>query len=529
MSLRLIGNHTSSNGSTGNGSIANRARNPSANAAPASRRSAPESKTAKAKALQPKTFQPSQAGTAWRNLLQPRHGELLRAAFSAGCILLDGLCILACAMLAPRLYQNTLPLDHAPQPSLAELGGLMLLLFVSLNLAHGDYGFRRLLNGENRILLRLEYWALALLGALAFEFALRESQAISRGAALLFFAGGGLALVAARELTARLAAHVSTNSLLFVERLLLVGYEPEISAFFRRYSDKANGVEIVSAAVLRGPDTLEEDLALAVATARIFRPDDIFIMASWADDSTVAACIDSLSCLPAALHMGPGHMLDRFAEAEIVRLGSIASLQLARRPLNLYEIALKRTFDILGAAVGLVLLAPLFAAIAIAIKLDSPGPALFAQHRYGFNQTPFRMYKFRSMTTLEDSANLVQVVPGDPRVTRVGRLLRHANLDELPQLLNVLLGQMSLVGPRPHALAHDHMFARTIGLAARRHNVKPGITGWAQVNGFRNAIDTESIRNRIQHDLYYIDHWSLWFDLRILVLTFSPKAFRNAH
>ena len=154
----------------------------------------------------------------------------------------------------------------------------------------------------------------------------------------------------------------------------------------------------------------------------------------------------------------------------------------------------------------------------------------FLQRRYGFNQQPFRIIKFRSMTTLEDSATLRQVTTGDRRVTRVGRILRKTSIDELPQMINVLKGDMSIVGPRPHAVAHDQQFERSIALYARRHNVKPGITGWAQVRGWRGETDTPGkIRGRIEHDFQYIDTWALWFDLAIIVRTvFSRETFRNA-
>ncbi|MBV9244967.1 MAG: sugar transferase, partial [Methylobacteriaceae bacterium] len=148
-----------------------------------------------------------------------------------------------------------------------------------------------------------------------------------------------------------------------------------------------------------------------------------------------------------------------------------------------------------------------------------------------FNQQSFRIVKFRSMITSEDGADVRQAVRNDSRITRVGAFMRRWNIDELPQLINVLKGDMSLVGPRPHALAHNQHYERKIALYARRHNVRPGITGWAQVNGFRGETATEDrMRSRIEHDLYYIDNWSLWLDLRILALTLlSPKAFRNAY
>jgi exopolysaccharide biosynthesis polyprenyl glycosylphosphotransferase len=169
--------------------------------------------------------------------------------------------------------------------------------------------------------------------------------------------------------------------------------------------------------------------------------------------------------------------------------------------------------------------------IALAIKLDSRGPVLFRQQRHGFNQKPFGILKFRSMTTLDNGDVIVQARQGDARVTRVGRVLRRTSLDELPQLINVLKGDMSLVGPRPHALAHDREYEQKIALYAHRHNVKPGITGWAQVHGYRGETDTDGkMQKRVEYDLYYVDNWSIFLDLQILFLTaFSRKTFTNAY
>ncbi|MBM3607072.1 MAG: exopolysaccharide biosynthesis polyprenyl glycosylphosphotransferase [Alphaproteobacteria bacterium] len=205
-------------------------------------------------------------------------------------------------------------------------------------------------------------------------------------------------------------------------------------------------------------------------------------------------------------------------------------MHLVRRPLSTLDIILKRLFDVVIASIALVLLAPLFLVMAALIKLDSKGPVFFLQRRYGFNQEPFRIWKFRSMTTLDDGPVIKQATANDVRVTRIGRFMRRTNIDELPQLVNVLKGEMSLVGPRPHALAHDQLYERTIALYARRHNVRPGITGWAQVSGLRGETNSDAkMRRRVEYDLYYIDNWSLMFDVKIMILTvFSRKAYRNA-
>jgi putative colanic acid biosynthesis UDP-glucose lipid carrier transferase len=179
----------------------------------------------------------------------------------------------------------------------------------------------------------------------------------------------------------------------------------------------------------------------------------------------------------------------------------------------------------------LIALAPLFLLVAIAIKLESPGPLLFRQTRCGFNGRRFRIIKFRTMSVSEDGESVQQAVAGDVRVTRVGKWLRRTSIDELPQLLNVLRGQMSIVGPRPHALAHDREFDKVVRNYAFRQRVKPGLTGWAQIHGFRGPTpNPESVRRRVEHDLWYIDHWSLWLDILILLRTAIELARgRNAY
>jgi undecaprenyl-phosphate galactose phosphotransferase/putative colanic acid biosynthesis UDP-glucose lipid carrier transferase len=168
---------------------------------------------------------------------------------------------------------------------------------------------------------------------------------------------------------------------------------------------------------------------------------------------------------------------------------------------------------------------------AIAIKLDGPGPVIFRQHRNGFNGRQFVIFKFRTMTVQENGPAVAQATRDDPRVTAIGRLLRSASIDELPQLLNVLKGDMSLIGPRPHALAHDNYFENILGDYAFRHHVKPGITGWAQCNGARGATPSiEDISERVKLDLWYINNWSFWLDVQILIKTFfEVLRKRNAY
>ncbi|WP_084806632.1 exopolysaccharide biosynthesis polyprenyl glycosylphosphotransferase [Bradyrhizobium sp. NAS80.1] len=206
--------------------------------------------------------------------------------------------------------------------------------------------------------------------------------------------------------------------------------------------------------------------------------------------------------------------LDRGGRADIA--GRVAR-QAPRRDPNC---ASKRVLDVVLALTGIVFLFPLFLAVAIAVRLETPGPVLFRQSRGGRNGKCFRILKFRTMTCMEDGVEVCQARSGDPRITRVGSVLRRTSFDELPQLFNVICGHMSLVGPRPHALVHDAMYSELITAYSSRQVVRPGITGWAQVNGFRGETrEIAAMEGRVQHDLEYIRQWSLWLDIVIIART----------
>jgi Undecaprenyl-phosphate glucose phosphotransferase len=242
------------------------------------------------------------------------------------------------------------------------------------------------------------------------------------------------------------------------------------------------------------------------------------------------ALASALSELPVDVHVVPVEAIDLMAVSRITQFGNMVTMRIFQSPLTPFNRAIKRAFDVAAAITGLILLSPFFVVVALAIKADSRGPVLFRQTRHGYNNEPIRVLKFRSMTVMEDGDNFRPVIRHDPRVTRLGRFMRHTNIDELPQLFNVLVGDMSLVGPRPHATSQNEVFAELISSFSRRHNVKPGITGWAQVNGYRGETDTlEKMLRRVEHDLYYIDNWSLLLDLKIIVMTlFSRKVYWNA-
>jgi Undecaprenyl-phosphate glucose phosphotransferase len=469
--------------------------------------------------------------TGWAQAMPNKNTALLRGTFAIMATLADVCAITLTAVIIGTVYHGLAYGVRGMVENFLQLGLFIALIFTLSNAMRQDYAIANYLSFSGHGRRSLFLWNIAFIGALASAFVTKTSAELSRVTFLSFYVFGFVAVCLTRALIVRSVKASAASGGVSARRVFLVGYENDMRKFIERYAPWEAGLHVVAASVLRTDGDLREDLALAAASARMMLPDDVFVLVPWSDETTIDACLDAFLRVPASLHLGPERVLDRFVDARIDKVGPIASLNLVGRPLSPFDVLIKRVFDMVVALGALVLLSPLMCVVAILIKLDSPGPALFFQRRYGFNQEPFRIAKFRTMTTLDDDRHVTHTSEGDVRITRIGRWMRRYNIDELPQLINVLRGQMSLVGPRPHAVAHDQLFEQTIVLYARRHNVKPGITGWAQVNGFRGGIsDDAKIRMRIEHDLFYIDNWTLLLDLRILFLTvFSPKAYRNAY
>jgi Undecaprenyl-phosphate glucose phosphotransferase len=258
-----------------------------------------------------------------------------------------------------------------------------------------------------------------------------------------------------------------------------------------------------------------------IALSKIQRVDEIVVAMPWQASTDLQDLIKRLKTVPVDVKLCPDYIGTYLPARGFHAIAGIPMLSVLERPLSGWSLVLKALEDRILAVLFVALLSPVLALVVLAIRLDSPGPILFRQQRWGFGGNPIVVYKFRSMYHGRvEAPHVPQATRDDPRVTRVGRFLRKTSLDELPQLLNVLKGDMSLVGPRPHAVAHNEQYAKVIDDYLARHRVKPGITGWAQVNGLRGETDTpEKMRRRVQFDLHYIDNWSLVFDLKIILLT----------
>ena len=275
--------------------------------------------------------------------------------------------------------------------------------------------------------------------------------------------------------------------------------------------------EIASLGITR---SLRSKLADVIQFAKDERIEDIYLLVNWHHHRAIYGILHALDVLPISVHLVPDESAAQFMSYPVTTIGGTWTAVLRRAPLSHIERAAKRCFDLGLATAGLLTLLPLMLVTALLIKLDSRGPVFFLQKRNGFNGQAFNIFKFRTMHVLEDGPVIPQATRNDPRVTRLGRWLRRSSIDELPQLFNVIRGDMSLVGPRPHAISHNSEYEKLIANYAFRHHVKPGLTGWAQVNGYRGETrQIEQMERRVEHDLWYINNWSPLLDLRIVLQT----------
>ncbi len=365
-----------------------------------------------------------------------------------------------------------------------------------------------------------------LLAMFALAFATKSSAELSRIWMLSWWLTLLLMLPGTRIAVALFAGRTESGRALR-SRVLVLG-DAGRTRDFLDYSTRWRQDEIEIAGIYAVDDsgdwaasTPDGGVDEAIERCRRERIDRIVVTLSWDDLERIAVLSRRLAHVAVDVDLAPGAIAYRLGPARHAPLDGLPALSLISRPLGLGARLTKAVMDWLLALGLLVLTAPLMLAAALAVKLTSPGPVLFRQQRYGYNNRVITVYKFRTMRAdAAQNADVPQARRGDPRITPVGRLLRSYSIDELPQLLNVLGGSMSLVGPRPHAVPHNRYYAGLIDDYDRRHTVKPGITGWAQVNGYRGeTADPFLMEKRVEYDLYYIRHWSLLLDVRILIRT----------
>jgi len=396
----------------------------------------------------------------------------------------------------------------------------------------GGYGFKRLSMLRWQATRVGMIWGMTMSVLLLVAFIGKESESYSRGWALGWMVATMALLIVERGILHLLIVWWARRGYL-VRYVVIVGAGEtgaRLAAALRQAQD--GNIEILGFFDDRGARVPQEIYGLQVLgstddlllLARRQRIDEVIVALPLSAEQRLKLLFDKLRQLPVDLRLSAEAIAGALPIRGISYAGRIPMFEVADRPLKHWSALTKFVEDKVLGVLLLILFAPVIAIVALLIKLDSRGPMLFIQERFGFNNNVIRVLKFRTMhVDRGDVSGAQRTVRHDPRVTRVGRVLRALSLDELPQLINVVRGDMSLVGPRPHAItmrAGDSLYHDAIASYLNRHRVKPGITGWAQVHGLRGEVDTiEKAQARVEHDLYYIEHWSLWFDLRILIAT----------
>jgi Undecaprenyl-phosphate glucose phosphotransferase len=436
------------------------------------------------------------------------------------------LIVLACALLSFWAYL----------PGFGEISGQYIVVIAAgiLLQAHffqlaGLYRFEKFGELQYQLGRLLAAWSLTFFALVTAAFLTKVSADYSRGWALIWFSTAFFALVCLRvALYYRLRSWIAAGRL--QQNIAIVGADEHGRRLVQYLNGMRSGnfrvIGIFDDRASRVPEVIEghprtgtvDDL---LRLARSERIDQILVALPWSAEERHLEILRKLKTLPVDVRLSPDLIAFRLAHSSFGRIGAIPTIEVSQKPLSDWKLLSKDLEDRILGALILLFIAPVMLIVALLIKLDSPGPSLFRQKRYGFNNQIIEVFKFRTMRHEAcESETVPQATRTDPRVTAIGRFLRRSSLDELPQLLNVLRGEMSLVGPRPHAVPHNEYYSGIIDEYASRHRVKPGITGWAQVNGWRGETDTlDKMLKRVEHDVYYIDNWSIRFDLFILLMT----------
>jgi len=409
------------------------------------------------------------------------------------------------------------------------LAGWSIVLFFLFAEARGIYRSWRLASLREESGRVVATWVGVIAGMIGLAFLTKTSADFSRVALMVWFALAPAFLVAlrvsARLLLRQLRRHgrnTRTVGIAGTGRLALQAKSKieqagwiglRIVGFFGDPSP-------VGTAGSEDPPQARGDFTEMVARAHLGELDYIYIALPAVEERRIEQLVRALADTTASVYVVPDLFVSTIMQARWESIGGLPVISVFDTPFYGVDGWLKRLEDLLLASAILLLSAVPMLAIAAGVKLSSRGPVLFKQRRYGLNGRVVEVWKFRTMTVLEDGAEVPQATRNDPRVTPFGAFLRRTSLDELPQFFNVMMGDMSVVGPRPHAVAHNELYRGLIEGYMLRHKVKPGITGWAQVNGWRGEIDVlEKMQKRVEFDLEYIREWSLWLDLKIVALT----------
>jgi putative colanic acid biosynthesis UDP-glucose lipid carrier transferase len=378
--------------------------------------------------------------------------------------------------------------------------------------------------------------AITIASAFSVVFFLKIHTEFSRVWVLLWMGLLFMSLAVGRAFLSQYVDVLQRNGILR-RSVALVGSGNQFSAAREVLKEEANYFNLVNTLELSAPDALSsfdcagltEQLRPFIREAQEKQVDGVVIALPSSMGLELEKIMQQVQMLPVDVQVFPDFGGASISARHIQRIGDAPVITAVSKPISEWGAFLKMIEDYVIGTICLVLALPAMAVIAVAVKLDSEGPVFFRQRRHGYNHRVIEVLKFRTMRVLEDGDSVRQATKNDSRVTRVGAFLRRTSLDELPQFWNVIRGEMSVVGPRPHAIAHNTYYGKLIEKYANRHRVKPGITGWAQVHGFRGETsDPDMMSKRVGYDLEYIENWSIWLDLKIVIMTPLFGVFRRS-
>ena len=452
-------------------------------------------------------------GRRWR--LPIAYGSIASTA-----LWVDLALILGSATLAEAIYHKVPDAFQGEFSHTIAAAIFVAILFVAVMRVQKLYTPTRLMVWEDQARSVLGAWCGAFLILASGVFSWGVSHDLSRGDVLLFWAIGVVALLGHRAAWRFALPRALESGALRGRTIISLTCEEDVPPQFTDNLTRHGYHAVAHFHVPEGGPRAEEVIESVISLCRTSDIEEVMLFVDPEHMANVRWLARRLRVLPLPVTLVPFGTLAQLFQRARSDIGDTVAIELQRAALSPTEQAVKRGVDVVLSLLGLIVLSPILLAAAIAIRLDSHGPALFRQTRHGFNGRPFRIYKFRTMTVMENGDIVQQAQRSDKRVTRVGRWLRRYSIDELPQLLNVFLGDMSLVGPRPHASAHERHFTSVIEKYAFRHHVKSGMTGWAQVHGARGETDTlDKMQRRVELDIWYINNWSIWLDFSVMVRT----------
>ncbi len=404
----------------------------------------------------------------------------------------------------------------------------------------GLYRVSRNRSPDAELVSTFSAWGLAITTLLGIGFLTRVSESFSRSSVLAWFVLAGLGLMFCRMVSRAIAEACSRRGI-GVRRSAIAGLNelglrvaenaalhPECGQHVIGFFDDREAERLSK--ITEGLPPFMGSINDMLALAKAGEIDTIFVTLPMRAEKRIQAIMDELSDTTASVYIVPDFFVFELLHSRWSEIGGLPVVSVFESPLYGVDGVVKRTIDIALAVFALIALSPILLICALLVRLTSPGPVFFRQKRYGLDGKEIFVWKFRSMKTCDNGPVVKQATKNDPRVTPVGKFLRRSSLDELPQLFNVISGSMSLVGPRPHANAHNEHYRRLIRGYMLRHKVKPGITGLAQVEGSRGETDTvEKMQHRIQLDHRYIREWSLWLDIKIMFRTFWVVFAKEAY